>query len=117
MDTLLLSQADPPSYNFHDVGVDYSVYFTTNDMFTGVGTAARVIDDLQIDPENYKFIEDLSHLDVVWGWDSRCEVYDHVIERFNRIEMTRGREKAAYRRRAANFVANLGLMNSCDIRS
>ena len=86
-------------------------------MFTGVGTAARVIVDLEIAPENYKFVEDLTHLDVVWGWDSRCEVYDHVIDRFNGIEMTRGREEAGYRRRAANYVESLGLVNSCDRQS
>ncbi|XP_028968771.1 lipase member J [Galendromus occidentalis] len=105
---------EPPVYDIGGVRVNYSVIFTTNDMISGVQTAKKVIDYLNIEPENYKLVNDFTHLDVIWGWDSRCWIFDDIVERFNNIEMTRGQERIEYRGRAVAYVESLNLENNCD---
>lgn len=96
------------------------MYYTANDIFTGVQTAKRVIADFKLNPADYEIIDGLrmSHHDTLWGWDARCWIYDAVIARLDSFEEGRESLRAEYFATSVpQHVTRLQLENGCKRKS
>ena len=92
------------------------MYYTQNDIFTGVETAKEVIAKLKLNASDYEILDGLrmSHHDTLWGWDARCWIYDSLVARLDGIEEGRGALKAQYYRETVpQYVSTLQLENGC----
>ena len=112
---MMYFQTKPPKYNFANITVPVQAYFTRNDKYVGVATAMSVVKELGLKESDYLMIEGnkLEHHDVVWGWDARCWVYDHLLERMERIESSRSEERLYHRRNMKAYVKCLPFENAC----
>ena len=103
-------------YNFTDVKVPIAMYYTVNDIFTGVATAKQVIAEFKLDSADYEIVDGLrmSHHDTLWGWDARCWIYNSLIARLDSIEEGRGAEKIQYYQTTVpRYVSQLELDDGC----
>lgn len=106
-------QAATPTYTFGALKVPFSLFYVNNDVFTGHQTALNVIAELNA--TDYKFIDgdNLSHLDAVVGFDTRCWTLNDILTKFERLENRRGRARRKYRRKVASFVDSLQFEDGC----
>ena len=92
------------------------MYYTMNDIFTGVTTAKKVISEFKLSSADYEIVDGMrmSHHDTLWGWDARCWIYDSVVARLDSIEEGRGPAKAQYFQvTVPQYIATLNLENGC----
>ncbi|XP_003743442.2 gastric triacylglycerol lipase [Galendromus occidentalis] len=108
----------PPRYNFSDVTVPVQYYFTKNDKYFGVATAQSLIKDLGIKDSDYKMIDGngLEHHDTVWGWDARCYVYDHLLDRLDALESSRSLIRKVFRQRMSRSAKSLPFEDGCPTK-
>ncbi|OQR66889.1 lipase 1-like [Tropilaelaps mercedesae] len=76
------------------------MYYTRNDIFTGIATAYKVLAELNVPQSNYRIIDGnrLSHFDTLWGWDARCWIYNHLLARLETLELQRADKALRYYR-------------------
>lgn len=106
-------QQKPPTYNFSDVRVNYRLWYSDNDAFTGLNTAKKIIKELNLGKENYRLLQNYTHSDFVWAWNARCHIYDDIVKNFDGIERQRGEKRVAYRDRVEKHVEGLDFANGC----
>lgn len=93
-----------------------ALYYTANDIFTGVETAKQVIAQFKLNTSDYEIVDGLrmSHHDTLWGWDARCWIYNSVLARLDSIEDDRGPEKIRYfQTTVPQYVSQLQLEDGC----
>ena len=91
------------------------MYYTDNDVFTGIDTAFEVLEEMH--PVYVKIIQNtrFSHQDSLSGWDARCFMYNDIIKEFDAVDVTREWQRKKYREQIVKrHLATLKFEENCD---
>lgn len=106
-------KSQPPAYDFGAIRVPFSLFYTENDIFTGVATAREVIADLNATDYKIADADRMTHSDAILGLLVRCYYLDDILRKFERLENARDDEHRAYRRKVDDFVQSLPFEDGC----
>lgn len=79
----------------------------------------ELANDLRLSPSRgvhtFKLLkpESMYGIDIMWGWDARCWVYDDLISEFDTIEFRRDTDRWEYRGRMQDYQEELPYGKPC----